>query len=169
MNDLAPIFGPTIRGTFFRAIDRRFRERVLIGSREAGRYSRASEPTLYLSSSIDGVKAAMTAHTDARSPAREIVTIDVTASRIVALRDAAALAAAGVDVADAVAPWQDIVAAGGAPRSWAVRDRLAALGAHGLIDPSRTRPGLWHLVLFHWNEADAPTVRVRNGPRSGTR
>ena len=104
MKDPAPIFGPAISGSFFRAIDRRFRERVLFGSREAGRYSRASEPTLYLSSSRDGVEAAMMAHTDARSPAREIMVIDVKASRIVDLRDAAALKAAGVELADAVAP-----------------------------------------------------------------
>ena len=67
--------------------------------------------------------------------------------------------AAGIHLADAVAPWQEVVAAGETPRSWIVRDRLVGLGANGLIDPSRKSPGLWHLVLFRWNDAGAPTVR----------
>ncbi|WP_420714750.1 RES domain-containing protein [Roseateles sp. SL47] len=62
--------------------------------------------------------------------------------------------------APAPTPWQDIANTGGTPRSWTVRDRLMAAGAHGLIDPSRQRPGLWHLVLFRWNEAGGARVRV---------
>lgn len=153
-------FVPTIRGTFYRAIDPRFREFAIAGSGSAGRYSRANEPTLYLSSSVEGVDAAMIAHHDARSAALEIVEIDVDASGILDLRDAHAREAAGVDLADAVAPWQDIAAAGGTPSSWSVRDRLLEISANGLIDPSRKSPGLWHLVLFRWNEADAPVVRL---------
>lgn len=153
-------FASAIRGTFYRAIDPNFREFAIAGSRSVGRYSRAHEPTLYLSSSVDGVEAAMIAHKDARSVALEIVEIDVEASGIVDLRDANTLEAAGIELADAVAPWQDIAAAGGTPSSWAVRDRLLEVGANGLIDPSRKSPGLWHLVLFRWNQADAPTVRL---------
>lgn len=153
-------FASAIRGTFYRAIDPNFRDFAIAGSRAVGRYSRAHEPTLYLSSSVDGVEAAMIAHKDARSVALEIVEIDVEASGIVDLRDANTLEAAGIDLADAVAPWQDIAAAGGTPSSWAVRDRLLEVGANGLIDPSRKSPGLWHLVLFRWNQADAPTVRL---------
>lgn len=161
MIGLDVIAAPPVRGTFHRAVDPRFRERAIAGSRAAGRYSRAHEPTLYLSSSRDGVAAAMLAHRDARAEELEVVEVDVEASGIVDLRDADALAAAGIDVADAAAPWQDVAAAGGTPRSWTVRDRLLELGANGVIDPSRQRPGLWHLVLFRWNEAGAPTVRLR--------
>lgn len=92
--------------------------------------------------------------------ALEIVEIDVEASGIVDLRDAKALEVAGIDLADAIAPWQDIAAAGGTPKAWTVRDRLCEAGANGLIDPSRKRPGLWHLVLFRWNEPGAPVVRL---------
>ena len=106
-----------IRGTFYRAIDPQFREFVIAGSRSAGRYSRPTEPTLYLSSSVDGVEAAMVAHNDARSAVREILKFDVEADRIVDLRDATALKTAGIDPADAVAPWQDIAASGGTPTS----------------------------------------------------
>lgn len=164
MTGIHSSFVPTIRGTFYRAIDPNFRELAIAGSRSVGRYSRAHEPTLYLSSSIEGVDAAMIAHKDARSVPLEIVEIDVEASGIVDLRDANALETAGIDLADAVAPWQSIAAAGGAPRSWTVRDRVLEVGANGLIDPSRKSPGMWHLVLFRWNEADAPTVRLGGRP-----
>jgi RES domain-containing protein len=71
-----------------------------------------------------------------------------------------ALQAVGIDLEDALAPWQAIVEAGGTPRSWTVRDRLIEVGANGLIDPSRKSPGLWHLVLFRWNVAGAPSARL---------
>lgn len=154
-------FTPAIRGTFFRAVDPRFREFAIAGSRSVGRYSRADEPTLYLSASVEGVEAAMVAHRDVRAETLEIVAIDVDAARIVDLRDPGTLDSIGIDLQDAVAPWQDIAAAGGTPGSWQVRDRLLEIGADGLIDPSRKSPGLWHLVLFRWNEDDAPAVVIR--------
>ena len=46
------------------------------------------------------------------------------------------------------------------PPSWTVSDRARAIGAAGLIDPSRRAPGAWHLVLFRWNEAGAATVAL---------
>lgn len=81
-----------VQGTFHRAIDPAFRASALAGSRSAGRYSRPDEPTLYLSSSRDGVAAAMVAHADDRSPELEVVEVRVDADRIVDLRDAATLA-----------------------------------------------------------------------------
>lgn len=154
------VFSPEVRGRFHRAVDSRFRASALAGSRSPGRYSRADEPTLYLSSSVEGVEAAMAAHRGERAAALDVVEVDVVASRVVDLRDRSACAAAGVDLADATAPWQQVVADGGEPSSWLVRDRLVALGADGLIDPSRKRPGLWHLVLFRWNTTGAPEVRI---------
>ncbi|WIE75186.1 RES domain-containing protein [Curtobacterium sp. MCSS17_007] len=163
MSDDRDVFAPEVRGTFFRAVDPRFRASALAGSRSAGRYSRADEPTLYLSSSVEGVEAALMAHPGTRATAPVIVEVDVTAPRIVDLREPVARSAAGVDLEDATAPWQQVVADGGAPASWLVRDRLVALGADGLIDPSRKRPGLWHLVLFRWNTDGAPQVHIRTG------
>lgn len=160
MSSSRPTFSSTVCGTFYRAINPQFRDLAIRGSRSAGRYSRANEPTLYLSSSVDGVEAAMIAHKKARPASLEILQLDVEASGIVDLRDAAALDAAGIDLADAVAPWQKVASSGGTPRSWRVRDQLLAVGANGLVDPSRKSPGLWHLVLFRWNEADAPVVRA---------
>ncbi len=162
MNSAESIFAPVVRGTFYRAVDPRYRHYALSGSRSAGRYSRPHEPTLYLSSSLAGVEAAMAAHKDSRAVGLETLQVAVEASGIIDLRDEKALEVVGIELADAIAPWQETVASGGVPRSWLVRDQLVAAGANGLIDPSRTKPGLWHLVLFRWNAPDSPIVRVQN-------
>ena len=145
-----------VAGTFYRAVDAAHRADVLAGSRGVGRYSSAGRPTLYLSSSLQGVAAAMVAHGGVES--RVVLGVDVDAHAVVDLRDPAARSAAGVDLADALAPWQDVVASGGVPPSWGVRRRLEQAGAQGLVDPSRTRAGLWHLVLFAWNAPGAARV-----------
>jgi len=150
----------TVAGSFFRAVDRAHRATALAGSRSAGRYSPPDVPTLYLSASPGGVAAAMAAHTDERSPERAVLRFAVRADRIADLREHAALRAIGIDPADAAADWQETVAAGGSPPSWRLRAALEPLGAHGLIDPSRKRPGLWHLTLFRWNCPGAPSVRA---------
>ncbi|MCV7577481.1 hypothetical protein M3E72_010780 [Micrococcus luteus] len=99
----------------------------------------------------------------------EQLAFDVQAERIVDLRDAEALATLGIDLADAVAPWKPAVEAGEEPSSWAVRRRLEEAGAHGLIDPPRTVPGLWHLTPFRWNGGGAPRVtRVPGGVTAGS-
>ena len=146
-----------VTGLFHRALEPAHRASALDGSRSAGRYSHPDQPTLYLSSSLQGVAAAMGAHRAARGDL-VMLRFEVRAEGIVDLRDATALRKVGVDPADAAAPWQDVVADGGVPRSWAVRQRLEALGAKGLVDPSRTSPGLWHLVLFTWNTPGAARV-----------
>ena len=151
----------SISGSFYRAVDPSHQDTALLGSRLAGRYSEPSQPTLYLSSSPQGVDAAMIAHTNGRVAEFVLLEFHVEAHNIVDLRDPAVLLAAGIDLEDAVAPWQDIVKAGGEPPSWHVRRRLEALGANGLVDPSRKRPGLWHLTLFRWNSPDTPHVTLQ--------
>ena len=155
--------GRTVGGTFYRAVDPAHRDAALAGSRSAGRYSRPDVPTLYLSASRAGVAAAMIAHTGARSPTLDVLGVEVEADRIVDLRAHEALRSIGIEPADAAADWQEIVAAGGSPPSWRVREALERQGAHGLIDPSRKQPDLWHLVLFRWNHPGAPGVRVIPG------
>ncbi|WP_120002945.1 RES family NAD+ phosphorylase [Nesterenkonia muleiensis] len=149
-----------VAGTFFRAVDPRYRDSALTGSRSPGRYSSADQPTLYLSSSAEGVEAAMIAHRSARTPDLEVLELRVRAERIVDLRDSRARAMAGIELDDATAPWQDLVTRGEQSPSWTVRRRIEQLGAEGLIDPSRKAPGLWHLVLFRWNAAGGASVRV---------
>ena len=140
-----------IDGIFYRAIDPAYRNFALSGSRGPGRYSDSDQPTLYLSSSPEGVEAAMTSHSANRRASLEIVRVSVTTNKIIDLRNDEALLAAGSDLGDAIAPWQEIGREGGVPRSWKVRKRLESLGIKGLIDPSRKAPGRWHLVLFSWN------------------
>ena len=155
----------TVRGTLYRAVDPEYREFALSGSRAAGRYSPPETPTMYLSSSREGVAAAMIAHTGDRARALEVLAFEVVASNVVDLRDQDRLAAFGITAEDAAAPWQEDVAAGRTPSSWLVRNALLELGAHGLIDPSRKRPGLWHLTLFAWNRDGTPSVRAQTEKR----
>ena len=140
-----------VEGTFYRAVDPRYASRAAAGSRAAGRYSSDRQPTLYLSSSQEGVEAAMTAHASRRPTGLVTVELDLCVDQIFDLRDVEACNLAGILLDDAMEPWQEIAAVGGVPRSWRVRERIEQLGGKGLIDPSRTSPGLWHLVLFSWN------------------
>lgn len=148
-----------VSGRFYRAVDRAYLQAAITGSRGGGRYSPPDRPALYLSASREGVSAAMQAHSGAGAPERVVIALDVVADRIFDLRDERACAAAGVTTADAFAPWQEMIERGDRPSSWTVRERVESLGADGLIDPSRTAPGLWHLVLFRWNQAGAPDIR----------
>ncbi|RJN32742.1 RES domain-containing protein [Nesterenkonia natronophila] len=150
-----------VSGTFYRAVDPRHLGTALAGSRQPGRYSPPGAPALYLSSSPEGVQTAMIAHGDARTPELNIIEVRVHAERVLDLRDEASCRAAGVRVDDAIAPWQQAAAEGGDPPPWSVRRHLEALGSYGVIDPSRRRPGLWHLALFRWNEAGTPQARVQ--------
>ncbi|WFP15740.1 RES family NAD+ phosphorylase [Citricoccus muralis] len=155
-----------VAGTFYKAVDVQYAHAVLDGSHAAGRYSSPDEPTLYLSASIEGVETAMIKHA-ARAPKQSaLLTFTVEAQRIVDLRDASAMARLGVDPQEAFGDWQAAVASGQIPTSWRVRRRLEARGAQGLIDPSRRRPGLWHLTLFAWNRKGAPSVKVHPGEKS---
>lgn len=90
----------------------------------------------------------MKAHAGNRCANLVMIKARVVADKILDLRNADAVSAAGIDLNDAMAPWQEIAESGGVPGSWHVRNRLESLGVKGLIDPSRKAPRLWHLVLF---------------------
>lgn len=149
-----------VDGVFYRAVDPAYRRFALAGSRAPGRYSDSHQPTLYLSSSPAGVEAAMQSHRSNRSASLEIVKVRVMAKKIFDLRSADAVLAAGINLQDAIAPWEEMVKEGGVPGSWGVRNRLELLGFNGLIDPSRKAPGLWHLVLFAWNNNSQCQVNI---------
>lgn len=102
----------------------------------------------------------MKSHNANRSANLDIVKVRFIADKILDLRNADAVLAAGIDLNDAIAPWQEIVNEGGIPYSWNVRNRLESLGVNGLIDPSRKAPGLWHLVLFSWNNNSQSHVNI---------
>jgi RES domain-containing protein len=155
---LAPFVQVT--GTFFRAVADWPKVDPIAGSIAEGRYSRADQKTLYVSSSAEGVLAAMEDHPLPDGETRSIWSLFVDAGRIADLRDDAVFQAIGMRREDALRPWRDRLAQGLEPSSWAVRSGLEQMGAEGLIDPSRKAPGLWHLVLFRWNGENAAKVRV---------
>lgn len=148
-----------ISGVFYRSMIREHLGFAVSGSVRPGRYSRADQPSLYLSATREGVEAAMIAHTAGATPDRVIVPISVEAGHIFDLRDTIACGKAGIDRAKAFAEWQNLVSEGQEPESWRVADAIRNLGANGLIDPSRRAPGLWHLVLFRWNIEGGARVR----------
>lgn len=152
----------SVEGVFYRTIDPTYRNDVISGSRLPGRYSTCDQPTLYLSSSPDAMNASIRVHAENRSSKQEVMLIEVLGDGIFDLREEKHRNVAGIDINDAISPWQQVVKDGGNPSSWAVRDRIVQLGGKGLIDPSRQIPGLWHLVLFQWNQERAPQVRVVN-------
>ncbi|WP_414148476.1 RES family NAD+ phosphorylase [Erwinia sp. BNK-24-b] len=156
-----------VKGIFYRAIDPLYRDVALSGSRVPGRYSDSNQPTLYLSSSPEGVEAALKAHNGARRDRLEIIKVSVIADKIFDLRNLAGLQAANIDINDALAPWQETVSQGSIPESWRVRNRLESYGINGLIDPSRKAPGLWHLVLFSWNQESKPSVSLYEAAEAG--
>ncbi len=149
-----------ITGPFYRAIYANAVDNVLHGSTQPGRFSTTAQKTLYLSASEQGVTAAMLAHTTADTPIRTTVRLKVDALNILDLRDAAACDQLGINPKDAALPWQNIVKHNKIPTSQILADQLRDLGAFGLIDPSRKAPGLWHLVLFRWNDTIGPQVFV---------
>jgi hypothetical protein len=62
-------------------------------------------------------------------------------------------------------PWLGPLSRGEEPPSWQASDLVRRRGHVGMIDPSRRQPGLWHITLLRWNEADAPCVRQVGQPR----
>ncbi|MEZ0168331.1 RES family NAD+ phosphorylase [Microvirga sp. TS319] len=150
----------SVNGTFYRAIVADGSADSLRGSIAAGRYSKPGQRTLYMSATEEGVAAAMQAHPLPAGTRRTVCAMAVEAHSIFDLRDDRACEQMGIRRGDALAPWQELVANGGVPTSWGVRAHLERAGAHGLIDPSRTASGLWHLVLFRWNMPGAPTVKI---------
>lgn len=149
-----------VEGVFYRAVDPTYLGSSLSGSSRPGRYSDADQPTLYLSSSPEGVEMAMRAHAHDRAKHLQLIQVSVLAHHVFDLRDERSRAIAGVSLDHATAPWQDLAAEGKRPSSWNMRDRLTGLGAKGLIDPSRKASQLWHLVLFEWNKGGAPRVLI---------
>lgn len=152
-----------VTGTFHRAVTPGFEGRALTGSHGAGRYSRADQPTLYLSASRAGVAAAMIAH-QGLNRQQTILPFDVNAMDLFDLRSADAIEHVLKNAGDPFSDWQAVAASGGEPPSWRVRDWIERTGAQGMIDPSRKSPGLWHLVLFRWNVPGAPSVRQQALP-----
>ena len=127
--------------------------------RPPARFNRRGEDALYLSPDVESARVAIGQDVKADDPPRVVLTFEVQRCALFDLRSPEA-----ADIYDlARQPWRKRLAAGGAAPSWRASDKLRADGHVGLIDPSRRRPGLWHIALFRWNEPGAPTVRRQGG------
>ena len=129
--------------------------------RPAARFNRRGQDALYLSPDEISARVAIGEYVRAGDPARLLLTFEVERCRLFDLRhpDAAAV------YEDARQPWRSAMQRGEEPRSWLAADLVRRSGAVGLIDPSRRRPGLWHVTLFRWNDSDAPRVRIIGEPK----
>ncbi len=123
-------------------------------ARPPARFNRLGQDALYLSPDEEAARVAIGGYVQAGDPPRLLQRYQVTACDLLDLRlpENAALYEL------AKQPWQPPFKAGDAPPSWSAADEIRKRGIKGLIDPSRRRPGLWHVTLFNWNEDGAPKV-----------
>ncbi len=123
--------------------------------RPAARFNRKGQDALYLSPDELSARIAIGQYVKPDDPPRVLLTYELDRCALLDLRnpDAATL----YDLARQ--PWRSALEAGEEPLPWKAAERIRDAGHAGLIDPSRRRPGLWHVTLFRWNEAGAPGVR----------
>ena len=131
-----------------------------ISDRPLARFNRRGQDALYLSPDEDSARVAIGEYVTADNPARVLLRFEVELCSLLDLRhpEAALLCE------QARQSWKRAIANGEEPSSWAAADHIRSLGHVGLIDPSRRRPGLWHITLFRWNEAGAPRVQKIGAP-----
>lgn len=123
-------------------------------ARPPARFNGMGQDALYLSPHEEAARVAIGEYVRTDDPPRLLQHYHVTACDLLDLRlpENAAL------YERAKQPWQPPFRAGEAPLSWLAADEIRGRGIKGLIDPSRRRPGLWHITLFDWNEPAAPRV-----------
>src|SRR4051794_25484011 len=90
----------SVRGRFYREVDAARSRTALAGSQAPGRYSRATQPTLYLSASLEGVAAAMVARSGSATMPRAVVSFNVAAGKIFDLRRTDRLSRAGLNTSE---------------------------------------------------------------------
>jgi RES domain-containing protein len=122
--------------------------------RPAARFNRPGQDALYLSPDEVSARVAIGEYVKVGDPPRVLLRYEVERCELFDLRhpDAAAVYAL------AGQPWRAALARGEVPKSWAAADKIRQSDHVGLIDPSRRRPGLWHVTLLRWNEPGAPRV-----------
>ncbi|MBO9424387.1 RES family NAD+ phosphorylase [Labrenzia sp. R4_1] len=123
-------------------------------TRPPARFNRPGQDALYLSPDEPSARVAIGQYVTSDSRDRELITLKVSACKLLDLRDE--------DHSElyelARQPWIAPLKNGLEPASWIAADLIRPSGYHGLIDPSRRRPGLWHITLFEWNAPGAPSV-----------
>ena len=123
--------------------------------RPAARFNQIGQDALYLSPDEFSARVAVGEYVNAGDPPRMLLSYEVERCSLFDLRHLQAAAVYEL----ARQPWRKAVSAGEAPKSWDAADYIRQSGHQGMIDPSRRRPGLWHITLLRWNERGAPRVR----------
>ncbi len=134
------------------------------GADIAGRYHRAGEAALYLTSEPDWAAIAVGRYLIDDDEPRLIVPLMLGSAVALDQRQGAACRKLGFDPDQSSARW-NAMDTEAEPPSWRAADTAWAAGCDGLIDPSRGIMGGWHLVLFRWNAPGAPQVRVAGPPQ----
>ncbi|MTH95441.1 RES domain-containing protein [Roseibium sp. RKSG952] len=129
--------------------------------RPPSRFNRPRQDALYLSPDETSARVAIGQYVTEANQERVLLTFEVRTANLLDLRHPEAIGL----YEDARQSWIPVLEAGGEPPSWRAADRIRAMGFDGLIDPSRRRPGLWHVTLFRWNRPGAPTVRQIGAPK----
>lgn len=127
--------------------------------RPPARFNRQGQDALYLSPDEISARVAIGEYVRADDPPRVLLRYEVQSCTLFDLRHPNASDVYSL----ARQPWQQALARNEEPLSWQAADHIRDSGHVGLIDPSRRRPGLWHITLFRWNEPGAPRVS-RIGP-----
>ena len=124
-------------------------------ARASGRWNEPGQAALYLSNS----HATAIAEYQQDLPRRGTLTAyDADAQAILDLADLSVRQAIGIDDPFLRQPWKQIRdVERRRPPSWEFVAALASCGWHGLRVPSVQTPGT-NLVLWWWNETDAPIV-----------
>ncbi|WP_282604207.1 RES family NAD+ phosphorylase [Pelagibius sp. Alg239-R121] len=123
-------------------------------TRPVARFNRRGEDALYLSPDEISARVAMGQYVKPGDPPRVLIRYEVEQCDLFDLRHPDAASTYTL----ARQRWQDALARGEEPASWRAADEIRQAGHVGLIDPSRRRPGLWHITLMRWNEPGAPRV-----------
>jgi RES domain len=156
----------SVSGRFWRAVpvDRVAQVLDPPGPDSAGRYHRPGEAALYITREADWATIALGRYMLADGIVRVAVPLELDGANLLDQRDGAACSALGFDPERSQVRWQSALTAGEEPPSWQASDAARANGADGLVDPSRGIAGGWHVVLFNWNRAGAPQLRVCGDP-----
>ncbi|MEH6404641.1 MAG: RES family NAD+ phosphorylase [Sneathiella sp.] len=131
-----------------------------LSGRPAARFNRPGQDALYLSPDEQSARAAIGEYVRDDDPPRVLIHYQVERCTLLDLRHRDAATIYGL----ARQSWQDVVANGDEPTSWEAADTIREARHAGLIDPSRQRPGFWHITLLRWNEPGAPSVSQIKDP-----
>lgn len=149
-----------LEGRFYRLIDKARAGEVLSPAQSPeGRFHHSGQRALYLSETIAGTHVAMARYKSTGPPGQIVLPLWLENARVLDLRDHSQCRRLNIDPSQTNSVWQE------APRpspTWRISDVARALGADGMLYPSRSRPELTHVVLFEWNAPKGPVLGIKN-------